>query len=56
MSSNIPLIHTTENMVKEVISNTEIDRPQTSQTKKDKSIINLSSKGMTLNKSISLDN
>ena len=42
-------------MVKEVIINTETDKPQTSQTKK-KSVSNESNKGMALNKSSSLDN
>ena len=40
MSSNNQLVPTTENMVKEVISNTETDKPQASQNKKDKSIRN----------------
>ena len=56
MSSNNPLVPTTENMVKEVIINMETDKPQAYQTKKDKSISNESNKGMTLNKSSSLDN
>ena len=43
-------------MVKEVISNMETDKPQESQTRRDKSISNESNKGMALNKSISLDN
>ena len=42
-------------MVKEVISNMETDKPQAYQTKK-KSISNESNKGMSLNKSNSLDN
>ena len=56
MSSNKPLVPTTENMLKEAISNMETDKPQASQTKKDKSISNESNKGMALNKSSSLDN
>ena len=56
MSSNNPLVPTTENMVKEVIINMETDKPQASQTKKDKYISNESNKGMALNKSSSLDN
>ena len=56
MSSNFPLIPTTEDMVKEVIGNLETDKPQESQTKKDKSISNESNKGTSLNKSSSLDN
>ena len=32
MSSNKPLVPTAEEMVKEVISNMEIDKPQASQT------------------------
>ena len=46
MSSNKPLVPTTENMVKEVINNTETDKPQASQTKIDKSISNESNKDM----------
>ena len=56
MYFNKSLVPTTENMSKEVISNTETDKPQASQTKKDKYISNESNKGMALNKSISLDN
>ena len=33
MSSNKPLVPTTEKMVKEVINNMETDKPQASQTK-----------------------
>ena len=40
MSSNKPLVTTTEKIVKEVISNMEIEKPQVSQTKKYKSISN----------------
>ena len=42
-------------MVKEVIINMEKDKPQASQTKSKKSIINESNKGMAWNKSSSLD-
>ena len=42
-------------MAKEEISNMETDKPQVSQTKKDKSISNAFKKGMALNKSSSLD-
>ena len=56
ISSNNPLVPTTENMVKEVINNTETDIPQVSKTKKDKSISNESNKCMALDKSSSLDN
>ena len=42
-------------MVKEVISSMETDKPQASQTKKDKFISNESNKGVALNKSSSLD-
>ena len=55
MSSNKLLVPTTENMVKEVISNMETDKPQAYQTKKYKYISNESNKGMALNKSSSLD-
>ena len=40
MSSNKPLVPTTEKMAKEVIINMERDKPQASQTKKYKSINN----------------
>ena len=46
MSSNKPLVPTTENTVKEVISNMEIDKPKASQNQKDKSISNEPNKGM----------
>ena len=55
MSSNKPLFHTTEYMIKEVLSNMETDKPQASQTKNKKSIRNEPNKGMALNKSFSLD-
>ena len=51
MSYNNTLVPTEEEMVKEVISNMETDKPQASQTKNKESII----KGMALNKSSSLD-
>ena len=50
MSSNKPLVPTTEKMVKEVINNTETNKPQASQTKKDKYIRNESNKVMELDK------
>ena len=55
MSSNNPLVPTTEQMVKEVIINMEKEKPQAYQTKNKKSISNESNKVMALNKSISLD-
>ena len=55
MSSNNPLFPTTEDMVKEMISNMETDKTQASQTKNKKSIINVSKEGVALNKSSSLD-
>ena len=51
--SNKPLVPTTEDIVKEVISNMETDKPQASQTKKNY-ISNESNKVIALNKSISL--
>ena len=48
MYSDEPLVPTTENMIKEVINNTETDKPQAYQTKKYKSIRNESNKGMEL--------
>ena len=51
MYSNKPLVPTTEEMVKEVISNMKTDKPQASQTKNKKSISNESNRGMGLNKS-----
>ena len=50
------MVPITEKRVKEVISYVETDKPQASQTIKDKSIIIESNKGMAFNKSISLDN
>ena len=50
MPSNNPFVPTTEKMVKEVIKNMGKDKPQASQTKKDKYISNESNKGMTFNK------
>ena len=55
MSSNKPLVPTTEEMVKEVVSNMETDKPRASQTKNKNSISNASNKFMALNKSSSLD-
>ena len=51
MSSNKPLVPTTEYMVKEVISNMKTDKPKASQTKNKNSMSNESNKGMALNKS-----
>ena len=80
MSSKKPLVHTTEEMVKEGIDDmetqfyvveksinhhkeknkidaiNEIDKPQAYQSKRDKSIRNESNKGMSVDKSSSLDN
>ena len=55
MSSNNPLVPTTEETTKEVISNLETYKPQASQTKNKNPIRNESNKGMTLNKSSSFD-
>ena len=46
MSSNKPLVPTTVDMVKEVISNTETNKQQASQIKNKRSISNESNKGM----------
>ena len=54
MSSNNPLIPTTEEMVKDVIGNLKIDKQQASQSKNEKPIINESDKDMALNKLTSL--
>ena len=56
MSSNNPLVTTTEKMVKEVINNMETDKPQASQTTKYKPISNESNKDISSNKSSSLKN
>ena len=48
MSSNNPLVPTTEEAVKEVIGNLKIDKPQSSQTKIIKPIGNESNKNMAL--------
>ena len=55
MSSNNPLIPTTEEMVKDVIGNLKIDKQQASQSKNEKPIINESDKDMALDKSSPLD-
>ena len=55
MSSNNPLFPKTEEKVKEVISNTEADKPKSSKTKNRKPIQNEPNKGIALNKSRSLD-
>ena len=55
MSSNNPLVPTTEETVKEVMGNLKTYKPQASQTKNKKPIRNESNKDMALNKSISLD-
>ena len=55
MSSNIPLIPTTEDTVKDVIGNLKTDQQEASQTENEKRISNDSEKYMTLNKLISLD-
>ena len=55
MYSNILLINTTEDTVKDVISNLKIDKQEVSQTKNEKPIINESDKDMALNKLTSLD-
>ena len=54
MSSNNPLVPTTEKTVKEIVGNLKTDKPQASQTKNKKPIINESNKCMTLNKPSSL--
>ena len=55
MSSNNPLVPTTEEAVKEVIGNLKTDKPQASKNKKDKYISNESNKSISLDKSSSLD-
>ena len=55
MYSNIQLIPTTEDTVKDVIGNLKTDQQEASQTKNEKPISNDSEKDMTLNKLISLD-
>ena len=52
MSSNNPMVPTSEKKVKEVISNMETDKTQAFK----KYVINESNKGTALNKSTSLDN
>ena len=56
MFSNNPLVPITEKIVKEVINNMETDKPQASQTKQKIYISNESNKGVSFNKSSSLDN
>ena len=55
MSSNIPLIPTTEVTVKDVIGNLKTDQQEASQTENEKPIRNDSEKYMALNKLTSLD-
>ena len=55
MSSNNPLLPTTEDTVKEVIGNLKTDKQEASKTKNKKPIINESDKDMALNKLTSLD-
>ena len=55
MSSNNPLVPTTEGTIKEVIGNLKTDKQEASQTKNKYPIINESDKDMALNKLISLD-
>ena len=50
MSSKNPLVPTTEETVKEVIGILKKDKPQASQTKNKKPIINESNKDMAFNK------
>ena len=55
MSSYNPLVPTTEDTVKEVISNLKTDKQEAFQTKNKKPISNESEKYMVLNKLSSLD-
>ena len=55
MSSNNPLIPTTEDTVKEVIGNLKTDKKEASPTKNINPIRNESDKNMSLNKLSSLD-
>ena len=55
MSSNITLIPTPEDTVKDVIGNLKTDQQEASQTKNEKPISNDSYKDMALNKLTSLD-
>ena len=50
MSSNNPLVPTTEDTVKEVIGNFKTDKQESSQTKNKKPISNESDKDIALNK------
>ena len=56
MSSNIPLVPTIEDTVKEVIGNLKTYKQEASQTKNKNPISNESDKDMTLNKLSSLQN
>ena len=55
MSSNNPLVPTTEYTVKDVIGNFKIDKQEASKTKNKKPISNKPYKEMALNKLTSLD-
>ena len=55
MSSNNPLVPTTEYTFKEVIDNLKVYKQEVSQTKNKKPIINESDKNMELNKLSSLN-
>ena len=55
MSSNIPLIPTTEDTVKDVIGNFKTDQQEAPQTENEKPISNDSDKDMAFNKLTSLD-
>ena len=55
MSSNNPLVPTTEETIKKVIGNLKTDKQQASQIKNKKAISNEPDKDMAFNKSGSLD-
>ena len=55
MSSNNPLVPTTEDTVKDVIGNLKTDKQEASQTKNKNPISNESDKGTALNKLTSLN-
>ena len=55
MSSNIPLVPTTEYMFKDVIGTLKNDQQEASQTENEKPISNDSEKDKALNKLTSLD-
>ena len=55
MSSNIPLIPTTKDTVKDMIGNLKTDQQEASKTENEKPIRNESDKDMALNKLTSLD-